>query len=82
MASSSSLRMLSSNLKKAQVSVSRSRFGTRNVHRRRGLLYPQENGLGKFLPPDALKTAVEWQDGLLERLNEEVKGALFASRSI
>ncbi|KAJ3547753.1 hypothetical protein NMY22_g1541 [Coprinellus aureogranulatus] len=37
MASSSSLRMLSSSLKKAHVPVCPSRFGTRHVHQRRGL---------------------------------------------
>jgi Fe-Mn family superoxide dismutase len=78
MASSSSLRMLSSNLKKAHTLVSRSRFATRSVHKRRALLYPVEDGVGHFLPPEALKTAVEWQEGLLERLNEEVKGAFVA----
>ena len=82
MASSSSLRMLSSHLKKAHTIVSRSRFGTRNVHKQRGLMYPVEDGVGNFLPPEALKTAVEWQDGLLERLNEEVKGTCVAVSSI
>ncbi|PPQ68773.1 hypothetical protein CVT24_007715 [Panaeolus cyanescens] len=32
-----------------------------------------EGGLGKFLPPQALKTLTEYQDGLLERLNEEIR---------
>ncbi|KAK2466383.1 hypothetical protein APHAL10511_002025 [Amanita phalloides] len=47
---------------------------TRGLHQRRALLYELEDGLGEFLPPPALKTvAVDWQQGLLERLNEEVK---------
>lgn len=49
----------------------------RSVHRRSTLPYPIEKGLGKFLPPPALKVvAVDYQDGLLERLNAEARGAL------
>lgn len=44
------------------------------VHRRKELPYPIEEGVGDFLPPNALKTVVEWQDGLLERLNEQIRG--------
>ncbi|KAL5527537.1 hypothetical protein ACEPAG_6338 [Sanghuangporus baumii] len=47
-------------------------------HKRRELRYPIENGVGNFLPPDALKTVVEWQDGLLERLNEQTRGTELA----
>jgi len=44
------------------------------VHmQRKQLPYPVEGGLGKFLPPDALKTLVEYQDGLLERLDQELQ---------
>ncbi|PFH52547.1 hypothetical protein AMATHDRAFT_74033 [Amanita thiersii Skay4041] len=51
-----------------------SRSWVRSLHQRRSLLYPLENGLGDFLPPPALKSlAVDWQQGLLDRLNEEVK---------
>lgn len=53
----------------------RSLTGRRNIHERRELSYPIENGVGDFLPPKALQTVVEWQDGLLQRLNEETKGA-------
>ncbi|KIL68173.1 hypothetical protein M378DRAFT_158708 [Amanita muscaria Koide BX008] len=50
------------------------RWCTRGLHQRRALLYKLEDGLGEFLPPPALKTvAVDWQQGLLDRLNEEVK---------
>lgn len=46
----------------------------RNIHSRRPLPYAVEDGLGVFLPPDALRTiAVDWQEGLLDRLNAEVK---------
>lgn len=46
-----------------------------SLHQRRALEYPLENGLGKFLSAEGLKTiAVDWQEGLLDRLNEEVRG--------
>lgn len=42
---------------------------------RRPLPYPIEEGLGDFLPPKALHTiAVDWQEGLLSRLNDQVRG--------
>jgi Fe-Mn family superoxide dismutase len=45
------------------------------VHGRIELKYPIAGGLGEFLPPAALKVvAVDFQEGLLSRLNEEVKG--------
>ena len=42
----------------------------------RPLPYPVDKGVGKFLPPQALSTVVEWQKGLLERLNDLVRGEL------
>jgi hypothetical protein len=57
----------------------RPRWCTRGLHNRRALLYKLEDGLGDFLPPPALKSiAVDWQQGLLERLNDEVKGTSHA----
>lgn len=50
----------------------------RSLHVRRELPYPTDKGLGEFLPPAAVRTIVEWQDGLLERLNEQVKGAFWS----
>ncbi|KAF9569460.1 hypothetical protein CPC08DRAFT_757063 [Agrocybe pediades] len=50
-----------------------SNHGRRFIHRRRELDYPVEGGLGNFLPPPALKTMLEYQDGLLERLNQELR---------
>lgn len=48
---------------------------SRNLHARRPLSYPVEGGLGDFLPPPALKTlAVDYQEGLLQRLTDEVRG--------
>lgn len=48
-------------------------LGSRNAHTGRPLPYSIEGGLGKFLPPPALETMVEYQDGLLERLNHELR---------
>ncbi|CAE7224963.1 unnamed protein product [Rhizoctonia solani] len=53
------------------------------LHARRELEYPIENGLGEFLTPEGLKTiAVDWQEGLLDRLNEEVKDTELAGQSV
>lgn len=71
------LRCLSSSNVPRTTAISRlkSRWGTRNIHQRRSLLYPIEDGLGEFLPPAALKAvAVDYHEGLLQRLNEEVQG--------
>ena len=49
------------------------RGSTRNLHSRRALGYSVEDGLGAFLPPPALKMlAVDLQDGLLQKLNEQL----------
>ncbi|KAF8650365.1 hypothetical protein AX16_005261 [Volvariella volvacea WC 439] len=56
---------------------------TRGIHERRALLYPVEEGLGEFLPPQALKAVgIEYQQGLLDRLNDEVRGTEEESQSI
>src|ERR1700733_12551779 len=50
----------------------------RNYHQLETLPYPIENGLGDFLPPAALKVvAIDYQAGLLQQLNEELRGMLF-----
>lgn len=42
-----------------------------------------QRGLGNFLPPDALQTvAVDYQDGLLAQLNEEVRGTELEGKSV
>lgn len=47
----------------------------RSVHTLPPYNFPVENGLGNFLSPNALRTiAVEYQGGLLDRLNELVRG--------
>jgi len=50
----------------------------RSVHHVRSLPYGVEDGLGEFLSPQALKVvAQDYQQGLLERLNELVKGMFY-----
>ncbi|KAH9918169.1 uncharacterized protein B0H18DRAFT_968520 [Fomitopsis serialis] len=49
---------------------------SRKYHERKGLPYPIENGLGEFMSPEALKVvALDYQNGLLERLNDQIRGA-------
>ena len=49
----------------------------RTIHVRVPLPYKVEDGLGDFLSPAALKVIAEdYQQGLLDRLNEQIKGAL------
>ena len=49
----------------------------RRVHTLPRLHYSVENGLGNFMSPKALRTiAVDYQGGLLTRLNELVQGEL------
>ncbi|KAI9575014.1 Manganese/iron superoxide dismutase [Boletus coccyginus] len=46
----------------------------RHVHTRKALPYKIENGLGNFMSPKTLQmVAVEYQQGLLDRLNEECR---------
>lgn len=50
--------------------------GIRTIHSRLGLPYKVEEGMGKFLNPAGLKMIAEdYQQGLLDRLNDAVKGA-------
>ncbi|PVF95873.1 hypothetical protein CPB86DRAFT_763182 [Serendipita vermifera] len=56
---------------------------SRHIHALKPLPYPIEDGLGEFLSPGALKIiAQEYQQGLLERLNEEVLGSELAPLSV
>ena len=49
----------------------------RQLHNRVLPLYDVQNGMGDFLPPASLKMIAEdYQQGLLDRLNDEVKSAL------
>ncbi|KAF8076041.1 manganese superoxide dismutase [Lyophyllum atratum] len=79
------LRLASSSASRCSSAICRlkSRWGTRNLHQRIPLPYPIEGGLGDFLPPPALKTvAVDYQEGLLQRLDEEVRGTPEESESV
>ncbi|KAI0092546.1 Manganese/iron superoxide dismutase [Irpex rosettiformis] len=63
--------------------VSAQRIQSRHVHNRLQLPYNIDEGLGEFLPPQALKVvAEEYQQGLLERLNEEVVGTHLRGLSV
>merc|ERR1711939_288465 len=54
----------------------------RRLHQRAQLPYSVEKGIEGFLSPQALKTiAVDWQEGLLHRLNERVRGTKYESLS-
>ncbi|PPQ66288.1 hypothetical protein CVT26_010972 [Gymnopilus dilepis] len=70
----SCLRLASSSSSRPWTALST--IGRRYLHKRKPLPYSAEEGLGKFLPPPALATLLEYQDGLLERLNAEVRGVL------
>ncbi|GAA5889743.1 hypothetical protein JCM16303_005364 [Sporobolomyces ruberrimus] len=49
-------------------------IGRRSVHHRVPLPYKLDQGLEGFLSPNALKTiAIDWQQGVLDRLNELVR---------
>ncbi|KAL0580894.1 hypothetical protein V5O48_001087 [Marasmius crinis-equi] len=55
----------------------------RRLHTPKQLKYRIEEGLGEFLPPPALQVVgVEYQQGLLDRLNEEVRGTELEGMSI
>lgn len=77
-----SLRLIPSNLRRSCFFLDGIKSRTRNVHKVPPLQYPIEKGLGKFLPPLALKTVVEYQQGLLDRLNEEVKDTAEENMSV
>ncbi|KAH9032139.1 hypothetical protein EDB85DRAFT_2089321 [Lactarius pseudohatsudake] len=55
----------------------------RNIHVRVPLPYKIEDGMGDFLPPAALKVIAEdYQQGLLDRLNEQIKGTKLENQSV
>ncbi|KAH9843730.1 uncharacterized protein C8Q71DRAFT_11812 [Rhodofomes roseus] len=56
---------------------------SRKYHERKALPYPIENGLGKFLSPASLKViASDYQNGLLDRLNDQVRGTVLENKSV
>ncbi|KAF5364080.1 hypothetical protein D9756_000576 [Leucocoprinus leucothites] len=78
------LRLTSASARASTSSAPRfkSRWGTRRLHQQQTLPYPVDEGLGKFLPPEALKVQLEFQSGLLERLNEQVIGTTESGSTI
>lgn len=69
------LRLAASTSRAARVATRSSRIQSRALHKRKELPYPAEEGLGSFLPPQALKVIAEdYQQGLLDRLNDQVRG--------
>ena len=56
---------------------------SRGLHNRVLPPYNVEDGMGDFLPPSALKMIAEdYQQGLLDRLNDEVKGTCVRVQSL
>ena len=69
------LRLAASTSRTVRVASPSCRIQSRALHQRKELSYPIEEGLGTFLPPAALKMiAVDYQQGLLDRLNDQVRG--------
>ncbi|SCV72236.1 BQ2448_4930 [Microbotryum intermedium] len=63
--------------------ASRVSIGRRNLHQRVPLPYQLEQGLEPFLSPTALRTiAVDWQQGVLTRLNELVRGTPVENQTV
>ncbi|GBE79216.1 manganese and iron superoxide dismutase [Sparassis crispa] len=56
---------------------------SRNIHQRKDLPYNVEEGMGHFLPSESLRMiAVDYQQGLLDRLNEQVRGTDLEGKSV
>ncbi|KIK65669.1 hypothetical protein GYMLUDRAFT_94294 [Collybiopsis luxurians FD-317 M1] len=59
------------------------RLIARKMHTAKKLPYNVNKGLGEFLPPAALKVVgLDYQKGLLDRLNEEVRGTEMEGQTI
>ncbi|KAI0721966.1 Manganese/iron superoxide dismutase [Cerioporus squamosus] len=77
------LRLAASTSRAARVASRSCRIQSRALHKRKELSYPIEEGLGTFLPPQALQmVAVDYQQGLLDRLNDQVRGTALENKSI
>ncbi|KAI0079739.1 manganese and iron superoxide dismutase [Panus rudis PR-1116 ss-1] len=65
-------RLLASSRAAPRALAFRPLIHSRRIHNLKDLPYDVEEGLGDFLPPPALKMiAIEYQQGLLDRLNDE-----------
>ncbi|KAI0643686.1 Manganese/iron superoxide dismutase [Trametes meyenii] len=84
--SSISLRLAAGSSRAARIAAVRTqacRAQSRGLHRRKQLSYPIEEGLGAFLPPHSLKMIAEdYQQGLLDRLNDQIRGTSLENKSI
>ncbi|KAL1937570.1 hypothetical protein VTO73DRAFT_13065 [Trametes versicolor] len=84
--SSVGLRLAASTSRAARLASVRTqacRVQSRELHRRKELPYPVEEGLGTFLPPNSLKMIAEdYQQGLLDRLNDQVRGTALENKNI
>ncbi|KAI0771542.1 Manganese/iron superoxide dismutase [Trametes elegans] len=84
--SSFGLRLAASSSRAARLASLRTqacRVQSRELHQRKQLSYPIEEGLGTFLPPHTLKMIAEdYQQGLLDRLNEQIRGTALENKSI
>lgn len=82
---STSLLLASSKISRFSGALSRLKpcWSKRNYHQLEQLPYPIQNGLGDFLPPEALKVvAIDYQGGLLQQLNEELRASEEPIRSV
>ncbi|KAK4692650.1 superoxide dismutase, Fe-Mn family, partial [Phenoliferia sp. Uapishka_3] len=70
-------------LRPSALKVARPLCAIRSIHSRVELPYSIDNGVGSFLSKNALQTiAVDWQQGVLDRLNELVRGGKYADLSV
>ncbi|KAM0752868.1 hypothetical protein T439DRAFT_323477 [Meredithblackwellia eburnea MCA 4105] len=82
MAGITSLRPLFKASSKASTSAIAS-SSRRSIHSRVQLPFPIQDGLDPFLSKNALKTvAVDWQEGVLDKLNQLVHGTEFQDLSV
>ncbi|KAI1793016.1 Manganese/iron superoxide dismutase [Ganoderma leucocontextum] len=77
------LRVAASTSRAVRAASRSCRVQSRALHQRRQLSYPVEEGLGTFLPPHSLKMLAEdYQQGLLDRLNDQVRGTSLENKTI
>ncbi|KAI0829335.1 Manganese/iron superoxide dismutase [Trametes gibbosa] len=82
--SSIGIRLVASTSRAARlVRTQACRVQSRELHHRKELSYPIQEGLGTFLPPHTLKMIAEdYQQGLLDRLNDQVRGTSLENKNI
>ncbi|KAI0029530.1 hypothetical protein K488DRAFT_80113 [Vararia minispora EC-137] len=81
-------RRLASAIRRASTTYTRSQNAAavaraRCLHVRRQLPYIIDDGMGRFLSPEGLRSiAVEYQQGLIDRLNDEIRDTRFFNRPV